>query len=465
MRFDRHTRFLLPLFLLAGLLPPAAAAENETALDRYVRAPDAHYRYRLVEKAAHAGYTSYLLEMVSQQWRSPSEVDRAIWKHWVTIYKPAVVKTSTGLLFITGGSTGDAKPDPDKMLAGIAIATHSVVTELRNIPNQPLTFAGDPYGPRSEDEIIAYTWRKFLSDGDERWPLRLPMTKAAVRAMDTVTAFAASAAGGKVKVDRFVVSGASKRGWTTWATAAVDRRVVAIMPLVIDVLNVVPSFRHHYGAYGFWAPAVKNYSDMRLMDELDSPGYEKLMAIEDPFSYRERFIMPKLIINASGDQFFLPDSSKYYFDQLPGEKHLLYEANADHSLKGTDAAASLTAFYQSVINGSARPEFQWSLASNGLFRITTKTTPLTVKLWQATNPEHRDFRLETIGAAYKATALKAKAPGVYVARLQRPARGWTASFVELTFASGGRYPFKFTTPVQVLPDVEPYKLPERTAAK
>lgn len=43
------------------------------------------------------------------------------------------------------------------------------------------------------------------------------MTKAAVRAMDTVQGFAAEA--GKIIRD-FLVLGGSKRGWTTWLTAS-----------------------------------------------------------------------------------------------------------------------------------------------------------------------------------------------------------------------------------------------------
>src|SRR4030095_11776051 len=109
--------------------------------------------------------------------------------------------------------------------------------ELRMVPNQPLTFVGDGK-PRTEDSFIAYTWDQFLKTGDAKWPARLPMTKSAVRAMDTITAFCASDKGGKVKVDRFVVAGGSKRGWTTWTTAAVDDWVVAIVPIVIDTLNV-----------------------------------------------------------------------------------------------------------------------------------------------------------------------------------------------------------------------------------
>jgi len=140
----------------------------------------------------------------------------------------------------------------------MAVSTHSVTAELRQIPNQPLVFAGDGK-ERTEDAIVAYTWDKFLRGGDDNWPLRLPMTKATVRAMDTITAFSKSPEGGGVTVDKFVVAGGSKRGWTTWTTAAVDQRVIAIAPLVIDLLNVEKSFDHHYSVYGFWASAIQDY--------------------------------------------------------------------------------------------------------------------------------------------------------------------------------------------------------------
>src|SRR5262249_29433953 len=156
------------------------------------------------------------------------------------------------------------------------------------------------------------------------WPARLPMTKSAVRAMDAITAFAASAAGGGARVSRFVVSGASKRGWTTWTTAAVDKRVTAIVPAVIDLLNVEPSFIHHWQAYGAWSDAVHDYVEQGLMDWLGSRQFHALMHIEDPYEYRARLTMPKLLVNASGDQFFLPDSSQFYFSDLKGENHLRY---------------------------------------------------------------------------------------------------------------------------------------------
>ena len=128
------------------------------------------------------------------------------------------------------------------------------------------------------------------------------MTKAAVRALDTVTAFMASAKGGDIKVDRFVVTGASKRGWTTWSTAIVDKRVVAIIPIVIDMLNIEPSFKHHKAAYGFYAPAVGDYTAKGVMNWIGTPQNAKLKVIEDPYEYRDRLTLPKFCINSAGDQ-------------------------------------------------------------------------------------------------------------------------------------------------------------------
>lgn len=443
--------------ILAGQAP--AATKHLTALDRYVHSPDPQYRYDLAQTSHWGSGTIFSIRMVSQSWRTSAEVTQPVWLHWVEIYVPEKVTATTGLLLIAGGHTSNQVPNPNLELEDIAASTHSVVTELRNVPNEPLTFVGDPHGPRSEDSIIAYTWRRYMDTGDSSWPLRLPMTKAAVKAMDTVTSFLATPAGGSLRVDHFVVAGASKRGWTTWTTAAVDPRVVAIVPMVIDVLNVVPSFEHHYRTYGFWSSAVKDYADEGLLDQLRSKQFRNLMKIEDPYVYRARFTMPKLLIFASSDQFFLPDSSRFYFNHLPGEKHILYEPNADHSLRGSTAYGDLTAFYLSILKNTKRPNLSWHLDRHGVFHVTTDETPTKVVLWEATNPLHRDFRLVSIGAAYHATPLKPVRKGVYEVHLQAPAKGWSAFYVEAEFPSDGATPLHLSTQVQVLPDIEPYTFP------
>ena len=351
--------------------------------------------------------------------------------------------------------------------------------ELRLIPNQPVIFKDDPSRkPRSEDDFIAYTWDKFLRTGDEKWPARLPMTKSAVRAMDAVTAFTATPEGGGKPVTRFVVSGASKRGWTTWTTAATDRRVIAIAPAVIDMLNVEPSFIHHWRAYGAWSDAVNDYVQHGIMDWMGTPEFRALMKIEEPYEYRDRLTMPKFMLNASGDQFFLPDSSRFYFDDLRGEKYLRYVPNTSHSLDKSDALESLQAFYSTIVRGTARPQFTWTFEGDGSIKVVAKDRPEEVLVWQATNPSARNFRHDAIGAAYTSTPLMPSGPNTYVARVaasRAEARGeggasraeakgeggWTAFFVELKFPSGGKYPLKFTTAVRVLPDTLPFGPPPR----
>lgn len=443
--------------------PPTSRAPL-TALDRYVHAPDPAYAWKVAGSVRGEGGQAYYLDLTSQSWLTTNEVNRPLWRHWLVVARPDDLRHSTALLFIGGGSNRDDRPPKvNNDLVRIARETRSVVAELRMVPNQPLVFGGDGV-ERVEDDLIAYTWDKFLRTGDERWPARLPMTKAAVRAMDALTAFMASAEGGQAKVDTFVIAGGSKRGWTTWTTASVDRRVVAICPIVIDVLNMEESMRHHYRAYGFYAPAVGNYVEHRIMDWWDTSEMNALRRIEDPLSYADRLKIPKLIMNACGDQFFLPDSSQFYFERIPGPKFLRYIPNADHSLKGSDAYESLLAWHHVTLNGSRLPAFDWKHGRPGQVRVRTKDRPVEVKLWQATNPDTRDFRLETIGAAWTSSALADDGQGTYQARVQVPEHGWTAYLVELTYDVGAPTRLKLTTDVQVVPDRLPHPAPTRAAA-
>ena len=466
MKFSRRLRLLFLLALLVSAAVSGSAAMRTggttTALDRYVAQPDPAYGSKLVSTTTGNGMTGYTLLMISQEWLTTNEVDRTRWEHWLVIARPEKVLHDTALLIISGGANNnEPAPPPSREIARIAQATGSIVAELKMVPNQPLKFTGDAKG-RFEDDFIAYTWDKFLRTGDERWPARLPMTKAAVRAMDTLTAFFASEAAGKIPVTKFVVAGGSKRGWTTWSAAAVDDRVVAICPLVIDVLNVEASMKHHFRAYGFFAPAVGDYVRHGIMDWIGTPESKALYAIEDPFEYRDRLTMPKLMLNAAGDQFFLPDSSQFYFDELKGPKFLRYVPNTDHSLKNSDALETLAAWQHLIASGGNFPEFTWKHGADGSLTVTAKTLPKQVRLWQAHNPEARDFRQDSIGTAYRSADIAAKnsEESIYTATVAKPEKGWTAYFMEMTFDVGAPVPLKLTTDVRVIPDTLPFDEPK-----
>lgn len=446
-RFLHRTFIALALALLAT---PALA----TPLDDYVNKPDPAFKYELNEAASTSNPTHDIkvYHLVSQEWLTSAEVDRTLWEHWVTVVVPKERKYKPAMTVISGGGNGGEAPEANVALVQIALQTKSIVMEVKQIPNQPLNFTEEKMEQykdgRKEDALITYGWDKFLTGGRPEWLARLPMTKAVVRAMDLVQAEFPD-------VESFFVLGASKRGWTTWTTAAVDKRVMGIAPAVIDVLNFVPSVENHFNAYGFYAPAVSEYVEMEIMSRVRTPEMKALLEITEPYSYRDRLTMPKYIVNSAGDQFFTPDSWKFYFNDLVGEKHLRYMPNTDHGLS-IEAYMNAASFYSALLSDTPRPEYSWKIEADGALEMTCVTAPDKVLLWQAHNPKARDFRLEEIGAAWTSTPLEGK-DGVYHA-LPEIKEGYTAFMIEATFKNPGfAMPFVFTTGVSILPDTYPGK--------
>ena len=267
--------------------------------------------------------------MVSGTWLTEKEVNHTEWWHWVTIVVPNNVLETEALLFIGGGSSKDMKPKKaSELLVNAALETKSIIAEISNIPFQPLNYMDDSKDDRYEDDLIAYGWNKFLESGakdnDVEWLARLPMTRAVVRGMDIIQKVTSDI---NIKVDEFVVAGASKRGWTTWTTAIVDNRVIAIVPIVIDLLNVIPSFDHHWRCYGEWSPAIDDYVNEGITEWMGSEEYNRLLELVEPFSFTDQLSIPKFLINATGDEFFVTDSWKFYWDKLIGSKYLQYVPN------------------------------------------------------------------------------------------------------------------------------------------
>ena len=453
----RMACFLVTAWVLT--VSNAAAKETPPATDaspliEYVQQADPAYKWEVAQTIPGAIAETTVIRLTSQSWRTKEDVDRTAWEHWLVVVKPAKLTTNKAFLIVGGSGNDRAMPDgANAVVSQIAAATGSIVAELRMVPNQPLIFHGDGK-PRKEDDLIGYGWAQFLETGDPTWLPRLPMVKSVARAMDCLQEWSAQQ---DAKIEKFVVAGASKRGWTTWMIGAADPRVEAIVPIVIDVLNVEKTMAHHAAVYGFWATAVGNYYQHDILQRPNHPRMKELYRIEDPYFYVDRLTMPKYIVNGSGDQFFCPDSSQFYFDDLKGEKHLRYVPNADHSVDGSiDAVTSIVAFYQMLLANRPRPETKWTFEDDGSIRVTSDTSPKRVKLWQATNPKARDFRVATIGKAYAETELQAESDGSYVARIETPEKGWSASFVELEYDSGGAFPFKVSTSVRVLPETAPF---------
>jgi PhoPQ-activated pathogenicity-related protein len=441
-------------------------AGPEAALKDYVSTPDPVYGYTHVRSIQGLGYTIHILLMTSQQWRIQDVImNGTIWTHGLGIIVPDIITTDTGMLIIAGGSN-PVGPEFDleeiEMGVQVAVATGSIVSVVGQVPNQPLYFVDEPY-PHTEDELVAYSWDKTMDTGDYTWPVHLPMVKSVVRAMDTVQDFIFR--NSVYNVDQFVLAGFSKRGAAAWLTAAVDSRVGAIAPGVIDFLNIAPHIEHHFAAYGFYSSAIQDYVNYNLVRRVRTPEGQALMKIVDPYSYREVLTMPKFLVNSSGDQFFLPDSARFYFDDLQGENLIYYVPNSDHSLSNSPdvfnkAFTSLLSWYINILYDIPRPVIKWSNEAGKLV-VNAFPPPQVARLWQTTNSNARDFRLEVIGEAWTSTVLTPTLDGTYVVNIPVPAEGWTAYYVEMIYPGLWEdIPQSYSTKVYINPDVLPFDLAE-----
>lgn len=432
--------------------------KSKNLLKEYVNGPSPDFKYEVVHSVPGEEYDFHVLRMVSQNWLTADQVDQTEWWHWISLVVPRDSPFDTSLIWIGGGSTDSKMPEkPNALILAAAMQTNSIVAEIHNIPFQPLTFANDSFGERYEDAIISYGWRKFLEGGakdkDVIWLARFPMTKAVKLGMDAVTEVVEK--NYQKKLNSFVVGGASKRGWTTWTTAATDDRVVAIIPVVIDMLNLEESFEHHWKNYGFWAPAVDDYVREGVMDWMGTTEFDRLLELTEPYSFRSEFDMPKLLINAAGDQFFQPDSWEFYWNDLNGEKHMQYVPNFGHDLSESDALPNMISFYESILNQAPRPQYDWKVLEDKIIlTLDPADKPVSVKFWTAANENARDFRVDEFGPNWRYSEIPINESGTYELALENPEKGYKGYFIEVIFT--GKTPLKITSGVEVMPRAYPF---------
>ena len=264
-------------------------------------------------------WKGYLLNMTSQRWLDPSQFAGSIgnvWTHQLLVIVPdQLIYKDAAALWITGGGNDGApnslpSPDDEDVLvcASLAVTVGQVCAVLYQIPNAPIVYTVDPLKkPRSEDASVAFTWLQYMTIFPEQpeWVLYFPMTKAAIKAMDATTAFIANKTGSMLKC--WVTAGASKRGATMWLTGAVgDPRIIGIVPIVFDALSFKETVQHMWRTLGNWTFAFTDYRNNNVTKYLNdgSSKMDHLAAVIDPLAYSVNLTMPKLVVDATGDEFF-----------------------------------------------------------------------------------------------------------------------------------------------------------------
>lgn len=471
-----------------------------TPLDDYVWASDDTFAWTdmgsdhvITGSIGKKSYTGYTLNMTSQRWLTDSDFSddsqaKSIWWHQLVVIIPDDLRfTRNATLYVTGGNQGSHQPtstDEDIVLAAaLAVNTGCITGTLFQVPNQHITFSADPQQESmSEDAIVAYTWEHFLDDPSRpEWINYFPMVKSALRAMDAMTEYVAQAQPQlNAQLDYYIVTGASKRGWTTWLTGAVGttaptqalkERVVAIIPVVLDAINFVAVEHHQYRSYGGWTFALEDYTSRNLTERWDDPNMLTLQEYVDPFFYRDRLTMPKMVVNAGMDEFQQPDDTHYWWADMPEPKHFMMIPNAEHSLiTGIFAAVpAMSAFAQALLYKDPVPRFHWEISEQtGQITVTLDNMPNSVvheaTLWWANSCgsnayDHgtfrRDFRIASIdspctcGVSAEGYCLNLKSfwaketleattttdgRRVYTAQRDAPTDGrWTAFFIDIKF--------------------------------
>ena len=408
--------------VLALLFSEASAAELADIVGR----TDSATRWEKRAEHDAEGARTIDVDLASQTWRGK------VWHHALHVTVPDHPRhPDMAVLVISGDGTrsfvDDARLAAD---AGVAVAV------LNNVPNQPLWHA-------REDDLIAYTFEQYLKTQDFDWPLLFPMTRAAVRAMDAVTDLAARERG--LAIRRFIVTGASKRGWTTWLTAAVDARVVGIAPVVFDNVNFAAQMRNQMAVWGRYSEMLGDYTERSLQAMIETERGRALVSRVDPYAYREALARPaKLLVNGSNDPYWELDAVNVYWSDLGGAKSLLAVPNAGHDA-GSDSRVppTLAAFVARIAEGRPMPNLHWVDSSEpAVAAFDSDEEPTAVRLWCTESPT-RDFR-----RARWVSRTAARRGDRFVAETPAPERGFAACFAEAEYATP-RGPLTLSTPVRI----------------
>jgi len=421
----RHLIFVCILFSLA-------AGYCRADLAAYLKKPEPAYRWEKRGEERVEGGTVYDLHLVSQVWQGIT------WTHRLQVFRPDNVEYPHFCTLLNTGGNGGAS---EKAL-GITLAkgAGTVFAILYNIPNQPL------YGGKVEDELVVYTWLKYMETGDESWPLHFPMAKAVLKSMDAIQAFFQEA--NLPPIEGFLVTGASKRGWTAWLVGASrDPRVRAIAPMVIDTLNIPAQLPHHLEAFGGASEQIDDYTKAGILEKLSTPAGKRLLALEDPYSYRNILTLPKLLINGTNDRYWAQDALNLYWDDLRGPKWVLYVPNSGHGLEDrTRVYNTLSAFARAIAGKKRWPRMRWTYRDNSHgvdLVLGSDPAPKSARLFRtcALTQDFRDSRWSFEPMT--------RTQGGFTGRLDTPLDGYAAMFGEATYEIDGKE-FTLSTQIKIL---------------
>jgi PhoPQ-activated pathogenicity-related protein len=228
--------------------------------------------------------------------------------------------------------------------------------------------------------------------------------------------------------------------------------VIAIIPIVIDTLNIQRQMQYQVETWGDWSPSIHDYTDRNLFN-LESGNsdvfLQRLWKMIDPYFYRSRITIPKLLVHATNDPYWTVDASQNYWNELLGPKYLLTLSNVGHDLgsKQLNSLTTIIPFAKNVFQGGAWHNMQWKFSESGAKYVVTVSSELPVKsakIWTAKS-NTKMFR----AAKWDSVPLPLSendSTNPIVAEIEKPSEGHIAFYVEIV-SEFEEKPFSVTTQV------------------
>jgi PhoPQ-activated pathogenicity-related protein len=222
--------------------------------------------------------------------------------------------------------------------------------------------------------------------------------------------------------------------------------------MVIDTLNMKEQRVHALEVWGKYSEQIDDYTQRGLTEKFEEPDGVKLWKMVDPYSYRDRLTMPKLLINGTNDRYWTLDALNIYWNDLKGQKSVVYLPNAGHNLavNRNYALNGIGALFRSTISGRPWPRLTWKLDDskaetvglaidslpaagdgNGGAKNQPAPMPTGMKYWVAKSPT-RDFR----DSEWVSTSLEGH-PSTAKIEVPRPSTGFIAILGDVSYEIDG----------------------------
>jgi len=217
--------------------------------------------------------------------------------------------------------------------------------------------------------------------------------------------------------------------------------------MVIDMLSLGDHVKLQLASFGRMSEELEDYTSRGIQKLLATPRGRELVQIVDPYSYRDRYTMPKVIALGTNDPYWPIDNVRNYIEDIPGRNMLYYVPNVGHNLgTGIEAVNALSAFFANTLQGVVHPACDWKA------RLRKRTVTVTlsasgdrledVVLWRAVSPD-RDFRNEK----WTSKSLGISGQSRISQEQPLPTSGYAAFYYDLKYRDANGNPYQLSTRV------------------